>query len=471
MTTYLTVDDLLDLHDVIREHAEKHDLGGGPYGLAKPGELESALGRPRTTLFGEEQYPTLPEKVAVLTHSLIRNHCFRNGNKRTALLAAVSFLRENGYELAMSQEQVEELQRTWAAMSAALEAFAETTDMLPTIVGYHLYLSSISGFASFLADPKDEEITWSDNMGSRDFFPVEWNWEKGRVEGPALESRKGLSGAFSEVGEVHYDHILIRGLSELTFRAVEINHGDRVELMVPDERAEWLESLPDDEAAVANIAMHSQVVIRNGEGTQLSDNVEPIRQSAETHFGIPCPQSKLGDYKKILAKLDDEREIPEGLSIDLTIEEDGESHQFTGDLVLQIHPLYIDETERSAYFPAMLRVDFGEETPGFEEIPDDELYELSQEFERDFKQLNEEGLDAFRSLSAKLLEVASNLADEFFDENEEDSPDDTDLEAPAIVQTGSYEPMWKFLLRIEDENLAIDEIASWFESRMRPLRE
>jgi death-on-curing protein len=59
--------------------------------------LESAVGRPFHSAFGKDSYPTMMEKAAALFHSLISNHPFYNGNKRTAVLAFDLFLLANGY--------------------------------------------------------------------------------------------------------------------------------------------------------------------------------------------------------------------------------------------------------------------------------------------------------------------------------------------------------------------------------------
>lgn len=59
--------------------------------------LESAASRPFHSAFGKDAYPTLIEKAAALFHSLISNHPFHNGNKRTAVLAFDIFLVANGY--------------------------------------------------------------------------------------------------------------------------------------------------------------------------------------------------------------------------------------------------------------------------------------------------------------------------------------------------------------------------------------
>lgn len=69
-----------------------------PAGVKDEGLLESACLMPETCLIGGKgAYPTLFDKAAALFHSIISNHCFYNWNKRTALLAAMDFLAQNGY--------------------------------------------------------------------------------------------------------------------------------------------------------------------------------------------------------------------------------------------------------------------------------------------------------------------------------------------------------------------------------------
>ena len=67
--------------------------------------LDSALARPRATFGGEDLYPGLWHKAAVLMHSLVKNHPFVDGNKRTALAATGLFLELNGYMMTASNEE------------------------------------------------------------------------------------------------------------------------------------------------------------------------------------------------------------------------------------------------------------------------------------------------------------------------------------------------------------------------------
>lgn len=90
---YLDLEDLL----VVAGHA----VGGAPqvrdYGL-----LESALARPRSTVFGQDAYPDLWSKAAALLESLGRNHALVDGNKRLPWTATWTFLSVNGQPLAES---------------------------------------------------------------------------------------------------------------------------------------------------------------------------------------------------------------------------------------------------------------------------------------------------------------------------------------------------------------------------------
>ena len=74
--------------------------------LRDPGLLASAVMRPQTTAFGDDAYPTLWHKAAALFHSICSNHAFVDGNKRTAVVAAISMLNLNGYELRAEQGDV-----------------------------------------------------------------------------------------------------------------------------------------------------------------------------------------------------------------------------------------------------------------------------------------------------------------------------------------------------------------------------
>lgn len=69
------------------------------------GLLESALMRPRASVFGEDAYPSLSRKVAALFSSVIRNHPMVDGNKRSAFILALIFLNMNDFDLSVSEDE------------------------------------------------------------------------------------------------------------------------------------------------------------------------------------------------------------------------------------------------------------------------------------------------------------------------------------------------------------------------------
>lgn len=70
-------------------------------GVKEPALLDSALNRPKQTVFENDAYPTIFEKASALTESLAKNHPFHNANKRTALASLIIFLKLNDYAWTM----------------------------------------------------------------------------------------------------------------------------------------------------------------------------------------------------------------------------------------------------------------------------------------------------------------------------------------------------------------------------------
>lgn len=78
---------------------------GGSFGIRDIGLIESAIARPHSSFGGEDLYPTLFDKAAALFHSLMFNHAFVDGNKRTTMTVTARFLYINGYELKVDNEE------------------------------------------------------------------------------------------------------------------------------------------------------------------------------------------------------------------------------------------------------------------------------------------------------------------------------------------------------------------------------
>lgn len=116
---FLTLNELLEIHDRILVQS------GGSKGGRAIGEMESALAQPRMTFDGQELYPSLAEKAAALGFSIIQNHPFIDGNKRTGHAAVEIFLLLNGFELNKPVDEQEQIILQIASGKMERAAFAD----------------------------------------------------------------------------------------------------------------------------------------------------------------------------------------------------------------------------------------------------------------------------------------------------------------------------------------------------------
>jgi death-on-curing protein len=99
---YLTVDQVMEFHaEALREF-------GGLDGIRSPNQLSAAVLMPQQSAFGDDAYPSVPEKAAAYGFFIAEAQAFIDGNKRTAAIAMEAFLFLNGYELRLSDDQIAE---------------------------------------------------------------------------------------------------------------------------------------------------------------------------------------------------------------------------------------------------------------------------------------------------------------------------------------------------------------------------
>ena len=97
------------IDDILKLHEASIDDYGGAKGTRDIGLLESAIARPFQTFGGENLYKTPFEMAAALGESLIINHPFIDGNKRTGLLGIISLLFEYSLILKATEEEMYDL--------------------------------------------------------------------------------------------------------------------------------------------------------------------------------------------------------------------------------------------------------------------------------------------------------------------------------------------------------------------------
>ena len=93
MFRYLSVENVLQLH------AMSIKTFGGSDGLRDGGLLESAVAMPQAAYAGEDLHPDLPAKAAAYLFHISQAHAFVDGNKRTAMAAALTFIHLNGHDI------------------------------------------------------------------------------------------------------------------------------------------------------------------------------------------------------------------------------------------------------------------------------------------------------------------------------------------------------------------------------------
>lgn len=118
MTLYLAAE------QVLRIHQRQVERFGGSGGVRDPGALEAAVSRPQATFGGDDLYPDPAAKAAALLESLVSNHPFVDGNKRTAAMSAELFLLFNGYELTTEDPDFEEVTMATARGELGAEELA-----------------------------------------------------------------------------------------------------------------------------------------------------------------------------------------------------------------------------------------------------------------------------------------------------------------------------------------------------------
>lgn len=92
--THLSLEIVKAIHDAALE------TYGGLQGLREEALLHSAVAAPQTTFGGQSVYADLVEMAAAYLFFIASNHAFLDGNKRTAMMSAIVFLRINGLQTA-----------------------------------------------------------------------------------------------------------------------------------------------------------------------------------------------------------------------------------------------------------------------------------------------------------------------------------------------------------------------------------
>jgi death-on-curing protein len=113
----------VDQHVVWAIHRSQIARHGGLDGVRDQGLIESALARPQNlAAYGD---PDAADLAAAYACGIAKNHGFLDGNKRTALVVALLFLANNGFETKVNQVEVVRLMEAVADGTTDEPAAAE----------------------------------------------------------------------------------------------------------------------------------------------------------------------------------------------------------------------------------------------------------------------------------------------------------------------------------------------------------
>ena len=128
---YLTTADILAMHAVLLKRY------GGADGVRDIGALEAAVFRPQSGYYADEI-----QEACALLESLLINHPFVDGNKRTAFAACDVFLRINGLRITAGWKRLYELMLCWIALTPNERFRAIEDDLRPLVVDKVIPLDS-----------------------------------------------------------------------------------------------------------------------------------------------------------------------------------------------------------------------------------------------------------------------------------------------------------------------------------------
>ncbi|MBP9798221.1 type II toxin-antitoxin system death-on-curing family toxin [Candidatus Woesebacteria bacterium] len=102
------MDDLefLLIEEVVIIHEKMIEVGGGSSGIRDIELLHSAIERAKATFGGKYLYNSIFDMAAALLQSLVKNHPFIDGNKRTAFFSMLRFLQKNSLELNVDNDEI-----------------------------------------------------------------------------------------------------------------------------------------------------------------------------------------------------------------------------------------------------------------------------------------------------------------------------------------------------------------------------
>lgn len=95
----ISIEEVLQIYNILIERF------GGSNGVRDLELLDSSISRPFNTFGQQDLYPTIIDKAAAIIESIVRNHPFVDGNKRTGYALMRLLLLSNDIDIIASEDE------------------------------------------------------------------------------------------------------------------------------------------------------------------------------------------------------------------------------------------------------------------------------------------------------------------------------------------------------------------------------
>lgn len=124
MVMYMDINKVLDAHEKVLKES------GGASGTLQMNYIESIL----EFIKDDNYYPSFTEKLSYLVYSIASNHCFLDGNKRTAIATGMYFLIINDYDNATVGKFAQEMENVIPLVLQRIFSREDLTDIIASIL-------------------------------------------------------------------------------------------------------------------------------------------------------------------------------------------------------------------------------------------------------------------------------------------------------------------------------------------------
>lgn len=120
---------MADLHfipieEVVIIHEKMIEIGGGSSGIRDIELLHAAIERSKASFGGKYLYRSVFEMGAAMLQSLVKNHPFVDGNKRTAFFATLRFFKRNNLTFQLENNEIVDFMVSVDTQNLTVESIA-----------------------------------------------------------------------------------------------------------------------------------------------------------------------------------------------------------------------------------------------------------------------------------------------------------------------------------------------------------